>query len=48
MSGAVDHEAVIEDAMSGVADADYVSHFELAEMGVGGLKDLAKALVVRE
>ena len=47
-SGVVDHEAVIEDAMNGIVDADYVSHFRLSEMGVDELKGMAASLGVRD
>ena len=46
--GTVDHEAAMEDAMNAIVDADYVSHFGFADMGVDGLKGLAAALVVRD
>ena len=47
-SEVVDHEAIMEDAMNEVVDADYISHFGLADMGVDELKKLASSLATRD
>ena len=45
---ATKQEEAIEGAMNGVVDADYATRFAFADMGVEGLKELAKVLEVKE